>query len=261
MKKPLLKLNFLAIAFLTVGAFLSLFSPNFSLAAPEINNENVLKLINSSRLDNNLLPLIENATLSKVAQSKATDMVQNHYFSHTSPQGITPWYWFNKNQYHYKYAGENLAINYLDPQEEHLAWMDSPAHRKNILNPNFSEIGIARNNGIINNKKSVITVTVFGTPEKKVLGSAAGLNEINKKNYQLTTVSKNSIIETTKDQKMAWVKIDKRQSDKLTWTLALIIMLLISKDLVIKTIYSKKFQQRHAFVNLILFVVLYSVLF
>ena len=90
-------------------------------------------------------------------------MIKNDYFAHTSPQGISPWYWYDKDNYDYKYAGENLAINFLKAEDQQKAWMDSPTHRKNIFNPNYQEIGVAVAAGEINNQTAIITVQEFGT--------------------------------------------------------------------------------------------------
>ena len=74
---------------------------------------------------------------------KANDMAAKSYFAHTSPEGLTPWHWFFKNGYRFKYAGENLAVNFSDSAEVERAWMNSPGHRANILNGKFTEVGIA----------------------------------------------------------------------------------------------------------------------
>ena len=89
-------------------------------------------------------------------------MIKNNYFAHTSPAGIAPWHWFDENKYDYKYAGENLALGFSSVESEHQAWMDSPTHKKNILNPNFKEIGIAVGKGTIDNNLVTIAVQEFG---------------------------------------------------------------------------------------------------
>lgn len=131
--------------------------------ASDITIPNVLRFVNESRQAQGLSDLKENEKLSKVAAAKADDMIKNNYFAHTSPAGLTPWYWFDKEGYNYKYAGENLAINFKTTEEQHKAWMDSPTHRKNILNSNFSEIGIAVAAGEINGQMAIVSVQEFGT--------------------------------------------------------------------------------------------------
>lgn len=131
--------------------------------ASEINSGNVIKLVNESRRAQGLSELVENEKLDKIAQDKANDMVRNNYFAHTSPVGINPWYWFEKESYDYRYAGENLAINFLSVETQHKAWMDSATHRKNILNPKYQEIGVAIAAGEINGQTSIIAVQEFGS--------------------------------------------------------------------------------------------------
>lgn len=130
--------------------------------ASEITTENVLKHLNQSRQEKGLMDLTLNDKLIKAAQDKMDDMIKNNYFAHTSPDGISPWNWFAKNGYNYKYAGENLAINFLTVEAQHQAWMESTSHRKNILNPNYKEVGIAIGAGKINGETSIIAVEEFG---------------------------------------------------------------------------------------------------
>ncbi|HPN96841.1 MAG TPA: CAP domain-containing protein [Candidatus Moranbacteria bacterium] len=135
----------------------------FGVLASEINVKNVIKFVNESRVAQGFSELKENEKLNKIAQDKLEDMITNKYFAHTSPKGITPWFWFEKNGYDYKYAGENLAINFLKAEDQHKAWMASPTHRKNILNTSYQEIGVAVGAGEINGQTSIITVQEFGT--------------------------------------------------------------------------------------------------
>ena len=41
-------------------------------------------------------------------------MAKNEYFAHTSPTGITPWYWLSQVDYNFIYAGENLAVDLIN---------------------------------------------------------------------------------------------------------------------------------------------------
>ena len=120
--------------------------------------------VNQGRIDSGLQPLIENRELDFAAELKARDMMQKGYFSHQSPEGVTPWFWFKQAGYNYKYAGENLAIGFVDSEEVYNAWYDSISHRQNILNPNYKEIGTAVLNGFGANK-TIIIVQFFGNAE------------------------------------------------------------------------------------------------
>lgn len=271
MNNTLTKLNIIKFSLICAGVFVSLcFSPVTYAKEKEISSQEVVKLINLSRTQSNLSPLNINPTLSKVAQSKATDMTKNHYFSHTSPQGVTPWHWFESHNYFYKYAGENLAINYNDAQEEHAAWMDSPTHKKNILSSNFNEIGIATATGIINGKRSKITVTVFGTPQENIFAATARTPLASRNSYILGVQSSNKsapVLATTQSSYLTKniysriVNLVKKQSPNIIWTIALTAMLIVSRDIVLKTINTRTFHHKHSLVNLILFIMIYSIFF
>jgi hypothetical protein len=117
---------------------------------------------NQTRQSSGLQPLLENQKLNQAAELKAANMVKNNYFEHTSPTGISPWYWFLQAGYNYKYAGENLAIGFYDSEEVYSAWLNSPEHRANILNPNYKEVGTAVLGGFGPNN-AVVVVQEFGS--------------------------------------------------------------------------------------------------
>lgn len=119
---------------------------------------------NQNRVANNLPPLQVSPLLVAAAQDKANDMATKDYFAHTSPQGLTPWYWFQQVGYNFDYAGENLAVNFSDSEDVTNAWMNSPEHRANILSPDFTQIGIATAQGIYNGEPATYVVEEFGTP-------------------------------------------------------------------------------------------------
>jgi len=123
--------------------------------------------VNQTRESNGLKPLAESAKLNQAAQLKAENMVANNYFNHTSPSGISPWYWFTKVGYNYKYAGENLAIGFFDSQEVYQAWLNSPEHRANIVNPNYTEVGTAVLSGFGSNN-TIVVVQEFGSQKTAV---------------------------------------------------------------------------------------------
>src|SRR3989338_106584 len=124
----------------------------------------LVDLTNSNRLAQNINPLTFNPVLAEAAQLKANDMAEKSYFAHTSPEGKTPWYWFTESGYNFLYAGENLAVNFVDSEDVVLAWMNSPGHRANIVNNNFTEIGIAMASGRYNGQDSIYVVQLFVHP-------------------------------------------------------------------------------------------------
>ncbi len=102
----------------------------------------VIRLTNEARKQNGLAPLSTHWELSRVARYKSQDMVDKHYFSHTSPTYGSPFDMMKAFGISYRAAGENIAYGQRTPQEVVNAWMNSPGHRANILNASFTQIGV-----------------------------------------------------------------------------------------------------------------------
>jgi uncharacterized YkwD family protein len=102
----------------------------------------VVDLTNEQRRINGLAPLQIDTQLSDVAQMKSQDMQSNGYFSHTSPTYGSPFDMMRDFGVSYRTAGENIAQGQRTPQEVVNAWMNSAGHRRNILNGNFTHIGV-----------------------------------------------------------------------------------------------------------------------
>ena len=129
-----------------------------------INSQNLVNLINQERTAKNLSSLEINTKLNQAASLKAQNMIENNYFDHTSPSGISPWYWFSQAGYNFVWAGENLAMHFTDTDAVFDAWMASPGHRDNILSPNFKDIGVAVATGQIDGRQTTVSVLAFGSP-------------------------------------------------------------------------------------------------
>ena len=102
----------------------------------------VVRLVNEHRVQNGLQPLTENWELSRVARYKSQDMVDNRYFSHTSPTYGSPFQMIRAFGLSYRTAGENIAYGQRTPQAVVNAWMNSSGHRANILNASYTQIGV-----------------------------------------------------------------------------------------------------------------------
>lgn len=109
--------------------------------------QQVLNLVNAERAKHSLSPLKLNSNVNKVAQTKAEDMKNNNYFSHTSPTYGSPFDMLKSFGISYKTAGENIAKGQKTPQAVVNAWMNSEGHRANILNKNFKELGVGYTGG------------------------------------------------------------------------------------------------------------------
>ena len=104
--------------------------------------QEVIRLVNEIRAQNGLSALTYNWELSRVARYKSQDMVDNRYFSHTSPTYGTPFQMIRAFGLSYRTAGENIAYGQRTPQAVVDAWMNSSGHRANILNAAFTQIGV-----------------------------------------------------------------------------------------------------------------------
>lgn len=109
-------------------------------------------------------PLARNEILDTAARLKAEHMAAKGYFAHYSPDGISPWYWFDEVDYSFVHAGENLAVLFTDSEDVVEAWMDSPGHKANILNEAYTEIGVGTAHGNYKGRDTVFVVQLFGTP-------------------------------------------------------------------------------------------------
>ena len=104
--------------------------------------QEVIRLVNEIRAENGLKALTYDWELSRVARYKSQDMKDNGYFSHTSPVYGTPFQMIKNFGISYRSAGENIAKGYSTPQAVVNGWMNSSGHRANILNANYTHIGV-----------------------------------------------------------------------------------------------------------------------
>lgn len=153
----------------------------------------LVDLTNQDRLAYQAGTLTVNETLVSAAQAKANDMVQKQYFAHDSPEGLDSWHWFEKEGYEFLYAGENLAVNFTDSAQVESAWMNSPSHRANLLNDNFTEIGIATAEGFYMGRKTTFVVQMFGTPREE--SSTVSVGEV--RTVQISDEPEAPVVATT----------------------------------------------------------------
>ncbi|WJW99940.1 CAP domain-containing protein [Priestia aryabhattai] len=104
--------------------------------------QKVVDLVNQEREKQGLKPLTLNKKLSDVARTKSKDMMDKGYFDHNSPTYGSPFDMMKQFGIEYTTAGENIAKGQQSPEDVMNAWMNSVGHRKNILNPDFTEIGV-----------------------------------------------------------------------------------------------------------------------
>ncbi|MFZ5884806.1 MAG: CAP domain-containing protein, partial [Chloroflexota bacterium] len=102
----------------------------------------VLELINIERAKVGLPALLSQSQLATAARLHSADMACNNFFSHTGSDGASLSERVERQGYSWLYLGENIAAGYPTPESVVDAWMNSSGHRANILNANYTEIGI-----------------------------------------------------------------------------------------------------------------------
>jgi hypothetical protein len=141
-------MGYLRKAFLSLSLLVIFFS---TLVVRADDPSELLALVNAERAHVCLAPLTFSWHLSEIAIRHTQDMVDRGYFSHTAPDpapsGVTPAERISNGGYAWIWMGENLATGYGTVSEAFAAWMNSPGHRANILNPEFVEMGVARIGG------------------------------------------------------------------------------------------------------------------
>lgn len=130
-----------------------------------MDGKTLVKKINEARTVAGLPVLAVDAKLQEAARQKAEDMIARGYFSHTTPEGKLPWKLINANGYTFITAGENLAINYTEPEALLNAWLASDTHRDNILNPTFTDTGLSITTASTPTGPKTIIVQFFARPQ------------------------------------------------------------------------------------------------
>ncbi|MDD2786090.1 MAG: CAP domain-containing protein [Patescibacteria group bacterium] len=171
--------------------------PSIHIQAMALTPLNVLTLVNQARRSASLPELNHNTILTASANDKANDMLVNQYFDHYSSSGVSPWFWIKRAGYRYLSSAENLAVHYTSAEGVYDAWMSSPDHMKNILNPKFTDVGIGMAEGNFEDMDSIFVVQHFGQPYEaaqktqttKKSGSAKEPTQPTAQNTATTTVA------------------------------------------------------------------------
>lgn len=123
------------------------------MVIPEISlslwEERTYQAIQELRKERNLPTLELSSSLTEIARQRSLDMATRNYFSHTTPEGLMVFDLLDQTGNYYPYAGENLArTNLNDSQIEEVIqeimkeFLESRGHRRNLLRPEFSLIGV-----------------------------------------------------------------------------------------------------------------------
>lgn len=109
-------------------------------APPEA--QEFVTLVNRHRAANGCGPLAWHTGTADVALTHSQDMAARNFFSHTNPDGLSPFARLARAGISFRTAGENLANGWQTPQTVFQAWLDSPSHRANIENCAYTHHGM-----------------------------------------------------------------------------------------------------------------------
>jgi len=163
--KNLILVNFLILLAIKVAVPLS--GTQLATVLEQISpfdSRGIIAETNKARVAQGLGPVSPNSQLDIAASEKLNDMISKEYFAHVSPQGVSPWFWVTQAGYKYSYAGENLALGFSDATSTVDGWMNSPTHKDNLLNKNYTEIGVATGKANLSGVNGILVVQVFGRP-------------------------------------------------------------------------------------------------
>jgi uncharacterized protein YkwD len=141
--------------------------PNPNITGTDLNSDEIIYLTNQEREENDstLVNLQKNNTLSNIAVIRVKDMFSKQYFAHISPTGDDVSKEAATNGYGYITIGENIALgNFGSSQGLLTAWMNSAGHRANILDKNYTEIGVDAEQGTYQGQSVWIAAQIFGKP-------------------------------------------------------------------------------------------------
>ncbi len=153
-----------SLATFSGGTLLTHFIQKSNQYLASVLSTTIVDLTNIERKTNGAEALSVNLKLEEAARLKAQDMAKRAYFSHVSPEGVQPWYWLGLVNYKYYAAGENLAVHFDESSAVSVAWMASPSHRANILNKEFTEVGVGTAVGLFEGRSTIFVVQYFGRP-------------------------------------------------------------------------------------------------
>ncbi len=132
----------------------------------EITSEHVLAEMNVQRAQHGVGPLKADRRLDAAARDRMRHMEEESFWSHTSPEGMSPFVWIRTRGYDYSNAGENLAAGFETTKLLVASWMESRGHRENILSPKYESCGIAIIDGATTGPASGKSIVVLFASER-----------------------------------------------------------------------------------------------
>jgi len=172
----LILIKLIIIGFIFVYPIEAWLTPDLS----SLEGQKIIALTNNIRVGLGVKPLSENDRLTRAAFDKAQDMLVNNYFNHISPKNLGLAYFLGKRDYNYRSAGENLAMGFATAEEVVKGWKNSRTHYMNMIDRDFTEIGVGLVSGDYNDQNTTLVAQLFGEP--------AGKNNNDQTPYQNNTL-------------------------------------------------------------------------
>ncbi len=124
----------------------------------------MLERVNAARKAAGRRPLSADPHLDAAAQEHAQDMLTRAYYDHDTPEGLTPRNRIEASGYLAHKVGENIAEGEFSVEEVMSGWLGSSGHRRNLLDPEFSDFGVGLAVGRFEDRLRILWVQEFGTP-------------------------------------------------------------------------------------------------
>ncbi len=145
--------------------------PISAWVTPDVYNrqaDKIVTLTNEVRQHLGVAPLQKSEQLTMAAFDKAQDMLIGQYFAHISPEKKSLKDWLGKDGYNYDMAGENLAMGFSGATDVVNAWTKSKTHYQNMIDPDFTEIGVGLSSGSFHGYDTTLVAEMFGKPDDTV---------------------------------------------------------------------------------------------
>jgi len=178
------RLLFYATSAVAVKVILIAFVVSFPLTAwfsPDVmsrESAKIINLTNSVRQRLSLNALTPSNNLTQAAYDKAQDMLLSQYFAHNGPDGRSVKDWLASAGYRYEVAGENLAMGFAQAGDVVEAWIKSPTHYANLVDPDYREIGVGMASGPFKGEETTLVAQYFGAPKQIAELSAEAVPDV-----------------------------------------------------------------------------------
>lgn len=175
----------LVIVFVVSFPLTAWFSPDMMSQ----ESDKIISLTNELRGKLGLSSLTGSNSLKQAAYDKAQDMLIQQYFAHNGPDSKSVRDWLTKVDYKFEVAGENLAMGFAQSDDVVEAWIKSPTHYANLIDPDYSEIGVGMASGPFRGEETTLVAQYFARPKQlsAVRAQAVPMSELPRERELITS--------------------------------------------------------------------------